>query len=136
MGIDYRHIIFDTAPMLELLARAKVWYLAATFKVVKYPFSQLFSIHAFVKHGAACKQVPLIFILMSRRRNSDYQLVLHEIENILPTYPSVTRMDFELAMWASIPIVFPEVCLMGCAFHWNQAVWRKIQDLGLVITYR
>ena len=75
---------------------------------------------------------------ISSLTNSDYQLVLHEIENILPTYPSVTRMvlDFELAMWASIPIVFPEVCLMGCAFHWNQAVWRKIQDLGLVIAYR
>ena len=22
---------------------------------------------------------------------------------------------------------------MGCAFHWKQAVWRKIQELGLVI---
>ena len=124
--------------MLEPLARAKVWYLDATFKVVKYPFSQLLSIHAFIKHGAVCKQVPLIFILMSKRRNSDYQLVPNEIQIILPTHPSVTRMilDFEFAIWASIPIVFPEVSLMGCAFHWNQAVWRKIQDLGLVIAYR
>ena len=73
--------------MLDLLARAKVWYLDATFKVVKYPFSQLFKIHAFVKHGAACKQVPLIFILMSKRKNSDYLLVLHEIENIYLLIP-------------------------------------------------
>ena len=76
--------------------------------VVKYPFSRLLSIHAFVKHGAACKEVPMIFILMSKRKNSDYQLVLHEIQNILPTNPEVTKMvlDFELAMWASIPIGF------------------------------
>ena len=55
VGFDYRHIIFAT--------RAKVWYLDATFKVVKYPFSQLFSIHAFVKHGAACKQATIQFFL-------------------------------------------------------------------------
>ena len=79
LGIDYRHNIFASAPMLELLARAKVWYLDATFKVVKNPFSQLFSIHAFVKHGSACKQLPLVFVLMSKRRNSDYLLVLKEI---------------------------------------------------------
>ena len=27
--------------------------------------------------------------------------------------------------------VFPEVQLLGCAFHWNQALWRKVQELGL-----
>ena len=75
---------------------------------------------------------------MSKRRNSDYLLVLKEIQNILLANPSVTKMmlDFEIAMWASIPNVFPEVSFMGCAFHWKQAVWRKIQELGLVIAYR
>ena len=86
----------------------RMLYSDTTFKVVKYPFGQLLLIHAFVKHGAACKQVSLLFILMSNRRNSDYQLVLQEIQNILPTHPSATRMvlDFELAMWASIPMFF------------------------------
>ena len=23
----------------------------------------------------------------------------------------------------------------GCAFHWNQAVWRKVQSLGLTVPY-
>ena len=124
--------------MLELLARAKVWYLDATFKVVKNHFSQLFSIHAFVKHGSACNQVPLVFVLMSKRRNSNYLLVLKEIQNILHANQTVTKMvlDFEIAMWSTIPTVFPEVSFMGCVFHWKQAVWRKIQELGLVIAYR
>ena len=115
--------------MLELLARAKVWYLDVTFKVVKNPFSQLFSIHAFVKHGSACKQVPLVFVLMSKRRNSDYLLVLKEIQNILPS--NLYVLDFEIAMWATIPNVFPEVSFMGCAFHWKQAVWRKYKNWDL-----
>ena len=35
--------------MLQLLAKAKVWYIDSTFKVVKEPLTQLLSIHFFVK---------------------------------------------------------------------------------------
>ncbi|XP_052268620.1 uncharacterized protein LOC127869999 [Dreissena polymorpha] len=31
---------------------------------------------------------------------------------------------------------FSGVTIKGCVFHWTQAVWRKVQDLGLVTTYR
>ena len=45
-----RHIfVACTDEMLQLLAKAKVWYIDGTFKVVKEPFTQLLSIHAFVK---------------------------------------------------------------------------------------
>ncbi|KAI0210721.1 hypothetical protein LSAT2_004466 [Lamellibrachia satsuma] len=38
------------------------------FQVVKKPFVQLFSIHAFLREDDAMTQVPLVFILMSRRK--------------------------------------------------------------------
>ena len=43
--------------MLSLLSRAKMWYMDATFKVVREPFTQLFLIHAFVKQNDNVKQV-------------------------------------------------------------------------------
>ena len=61
LGIAYRHIIFASAPVLELLARAKVWYLDATFKLERILLVNCFQ---FVKHGRACIQVPLVFVLM------------------------------------------------------------------------
>ena len=75
---------------------------------------------------------------MSRRRRIDHELALTEVRKILPTPPAVTRMvlDFEKALWVSILSVSPEVCLMGCVFHWVQAVRRKIQEIGLVVAYR
>ncbi len=39
-------------------------------------------------------------------------------------------------MWAAAQKIFPQVALRGCLFHWNQAIYRKIQDLGLQAAYQ
>ncbi|KAK3741180.1 hypothetical protein QZH41_012629, partial [Actinostola sp. cb2023] len=63
--------------------------------------------------------------------------VLKAILDVLPDQPSVDRvvLDFEKAMWAAVRSVLPGVTLMGCAFHWTQALWRKVQELGLAMAY-
>ena len=79
---DRRHIMFATENMLKLSNNSKTWYIDGTFKVVKTPFTQLLSIHSFVRCGECVKQVPVAFILMSGKRKKDYKKVFKTIRRM------------------------------------------------------
>ena len=78
---EQRHRIFFTPAQKKILSKAKRWYVDATFKIVKDPFKQLFSIHVFIKNvNGDVVQVPVCFVLMSRMTSSDYAQVLKQLE--------------------------------------------------------
>ena len=126
---SWRHLVFATDQQLKFLARAKSWYIDATFKLCRRPFSQLMTVNAFIRKDDHIKQVPLLFMLMSERKKSDYCKVFKELIEILPSVPKVQQitLDFEKATWAALRKVLPHTNLHGCVFHWTQALWRKVR---------
>ncbi|CAD5126557.1 DgyrCDS14653 [Dimorphilus gyrociliatus] len=126
-----RVIIFSTSKQLSLLAVSKVWYLDGTFKIVKDPFTQLFSFHSFLKKEGELKQVPLLYAFMSSKKKKAYNLLFKCINQLLQyKEPKKIIMDFEKAIWKAVLNNWENVNLSGWLFHWNQAVYRKIQELG------
>ena len=68
------------------------------------------------------KQVPLCFVLMSSRRQNDYEAVIRAVVDALLTPPAIQRvvMDFEAAEWLAFRACFPLVEIKGCLFHFSQ----------------
>ena len=123
---------------LALLVRTKTWYIDDAFKVVKHPFMQLASIHAFIRKDGQTKQDHLCFILMSGRKRRDYEAVLRTLMELLPQRPNVCQVvsDIEDALWKATSNVLAGVTHRGCSFHWAQAVWRLPHGLGLQTAYK
>ena len=65
-----------------------------------------------------------------------YFQVLKKLLRCLATPPAVQEVvaDLENGVWGAVKSRLPQVTLRGCAFHWGQAVWRKIQELGLQVS--
>lgn len=93
-------MIFATSQQLDLLNRAKSWYVDATFKLCRQPFSQLSTVNALVKAEDYTKQVPLVFVLMSGKKKLDNRGVFLKLLELLPS-PAVklVALDFECAVW-------------------------------------
>ncbi len=51
-----RHLIFATDLQLQLLIKARRWFADGTFDASKKPFSQLFSLHTFIRKNDSVKQ--------------------------------------------------------------------------------
>ena len=45
-------------------------------------------------------------------------------------------IDFELAVHNVIRTLFPDCIIKGCIFHFSQALWRKLQEVGLPKSHR
>ena len=71
-----------------------------TFKSVGMPFTQLWSIHAFLKLGDSVKQVPLVFVLMSSKAKANYTAVLSALlRHIDAPAVVIAEINFEVALW-------------------------------------
>lgn len=135
-----RHLLFMSDLQMRYLAEARAWYIDGTFKAARKPFIQLVSIHCFITSedgDGAMKQVPLCYILMSRRKKVDYKAVLDAVIALLPTRPVVEEiiLDFERAVWAAIRICLPQAQIFGCWFHWAQAVFNKVCIILNILSY-
>ncbi|WAR20052.1 hypothetical protein MAR_001890 [Mya arenaria] len=88
---DERHLMFSTPSQLKFLGQARRWYLDGTFREVNRPLTQLWSVHAFLQQGESVKQVPLLYVLMSKRRKQHYV--------------AVSKYHFKICIYVNIIII-------------------------------
>ena len=118
--------------MLHFLTANSNWMADGTFKMAPQLFFQLYTIHA-IRDNLV---FPCLCALLGRKNRRTYEEMWRLIKMYAPNLnPRFCILDFELAAKSAIISAFPHIEVRGCFFHLSQSIWRKIQDLGLKVTY-
>jgi hypothetical protein len=118
------------------MARDFKIYMDGTFKTSSTSFYQVYIIHGEFNN----QSFPLIFCFLSSKTEEAYTNVFNLIKSSLASLsvefsPSVIQIDFEVAAFNAVRNCFPNAQVKGCFFHFGQAIWRRVQRLGLVSLY-
>eukprot|EP00804_Cyclotella_cryptica_P003775 CCRYP_008952-RG/>CCRYP_008952-RG protein AED:0.38 eAED:0.62 QI:0/0/0/1/0/0.33/3/0/196 len=105
-------------------------FVDATFDIVPHPFYQCLIIMVFDARLRIF--IPVAWILMTGKTNECYWQAFNwlcsAVDEIAPAYIGV---DFERAFFTQVSNHFSEADLIGCLFHFKQALRRKMIKLGI-----
>ncbi|KAH7662589.1 hypothetical protein AAVH_43449, partial [Aphelenchoides avenae] len=127
--------IFASPSGLEQLRLRDHWSADGTFWCTPRLFDSLYTVHA----NIGSSSVPAAYMLLQNRQQATYERALRALVNhgnLRDVAPTTFMHDFELAAILAIKDVFPDSLIRLCLFHFAQALWRKIQELGLVPLYK
>lgn len=142
-GVPGRIMMFGTPNYVaNLLGQPRV-FVDATFSVVPKPFKQLFTFQAF-----PCGEktlVPFVYVLMSHKTKRSYVKLFNWLKtfamtNNLPINWQYITCDFESGLLPAIRDCLQIdgglwVDIIGCYFHFCQAIYRKLNEVGLSKAY-
>lgn len=80
--------------------------------------------------------VPLVYVLATNKDVLTYTEIMEQLKLKEPLLNPVHIMvDFEQAAIRGVLNEFPQAEVHGCFFHFQQSIWRKIQEVGLRTKY-
>ena len=130
-----RIVMFATRENLDFLAMSSIWLADGTFKTVPTLFTQLYTIHCLAggpNPFANGHLLPCIYALLPNKKATTYTKMWKVINEACPnSQPNFLFVDFEQAVINSFKSIWPLTQVKACFFHLSQAVFRKIQSLGL-----
>jgi len=105
-------------------------YTDATFKEVPKGFYQVL---VFMGYSRSLKKyVPCAYVLMTGKTSECYYQAFSWLHGECPDLsPFSVGVDFERALLETAQAQFPDAIIVGCLFHWKQAILKKLKALGV-----
>ncbi|CAF1574712.1 unnamed protein product, partial [Didymodactylos carnosus] len=131
-----RMLLFGSVTQLELLFDSPTIFMDGTFSSTPPFFDQVYTIHA-MKFGTS---FPCVFGLLPDRKKSMYQQLFKVLQDLAISMnrtfkPDRILSDFEPSLIPAVASEFPQAVHSGCFYHYTQAIYRRMQILGLTIAY-
>jgi hypothetical protein len=127
-----RFLGFGHPDLVRLLwYRGTALYIDGTFKMAPKPFTQCLVL--MVRDPSVDLYVPALYVLVTSKDQETYWNVLDAV--IIQTdrllEPASVTCDFEKGLMNAIIEQFLGVNIVGCLFHWKQALRRKMLELRI-----
>jgi MULE transposase domain len=112
-----------------LRRRSTSIYIDCTFRCVPRPYTQCLII--MVYDDETNIYVPAVYILLDNKNQWAYWHALHIVlvETETKLYPATITCDFEMALLNALKEQLPNASIVGCLFHFKQALRRKMKRL-------
>jgi hypothetical protein len=125
--LEYGVILRSSKVLDKVTVDDKSFLLDATFKIVPPGFAQAFTMGAQVTG-----EMTLLFcVLMTSKHEELYVETLQAIKDAYPTLqPKMFSTDYEFGISNAAKAVFSESDLLGCQYHFTDALNRKARDPG------
>lgn len=123
--------ISETVLKIVLLISSIVLRMDGTFKMLPrhIKFRQLFIVSVIYRD----KSYPLAYILMQKRNCEAYDNVFSKLKELIPSHLVTEIMaDYEAATRKEAIKHFPQARIIGCWFHYVQAINRVAKRFGLL----
>ena len=136
-GNDITLVFVSDADLGLRLWNSEEWFIDGTFKAAPLLFMQLVTIHCTSEN----KCLPLVYALLSKKTRQAYNDLLRCLKDAANERGLVLQLNaiisnFESGLAPVITAEFHDAIHRGCYFHFCQAVYRKVQALGLQQVYR
>ena len=124
--------IFSTDIELRFMANAQTIYVDGTFRLAPTPYTQVFTVHAEYIGRVIVLAVALLTGKQQQQYDEIFAILLREMTrvNVNINIGEIVS-DFELAIFNSVRLAFPNAQISGCYFHFTQNLWQHTQELGL-----
>ena len=136
---DWGILIFATDSNFKILRRCETIYIDGTFKTCPKPYMymQFVSIHG-IHHGHV---LPLVSCLQTGKQVGQYWPLLQVVKRKVRALsgrrfrPRKVISDLEHSLLIAVQTELPGARICRCYFHFNQSMWRKIQELKMAQAY-
>lgn len=128
-------LVFATPLAVDSLKTIDSIFCDGTFKVTPKPFYQLYSCHAnFVENEEENRIVPLIYGLLPDKTQATYFRFFTILKENLGLSIKKLKCDFEVATINAAKMVYPNLKISGCYYHYQKALWAKAGELSIDTT--
>ena len=135
-----RIIGYATVDNLRLLCESTDMQCDDTCKTTPKRFPQLYTLHVSLGTGNNMETVPVMYALFPDKRKETHKDLFQKInlkcEDLgLQFNPPKLILDYDLAPISVVNELYPGCQLSGYNFHFNQCLWRNLQNVGLSVQY-